>query len=395
MLREQERFLSILSDYIYNRQTLLDENINWSELIEIAKKHQLLGIIIEQASGNKIDASAKNILVNHFAQMIKVKTIQEQCLSEVEEYLNSNNIQHCIVKGSVVAKYYYQEHHRSMGDIDIIVNSNDREKVHEYLISMGFENKSRNINHEWVYMRGVCEIELHDRLIYPEVFNKSCEEKFFNNLWDHVKNNELEQNFHFLYLIYHLKKHMTSTGAGFRQFVDLCLMLKNCSELDKPLIIKYLKQTEMTEFAKVIFSFCAYWFNDKSLRFFEGDFKLGPEVMKRQTEIIFRNGVFGGNNEDNRINVSVNNLRFSKFRLISKFRVILMQLFPSYNNLIATSKYDFLRKRPYLLPFAWVYRFCINAKKGNIKSFFEKKVNFASLEQQKKREEDLEQWKII
>ena len=394
-MQEREVFLSILSDYLHNRPTCLDEGVGWSTIIDIAKRHQLTSVILEQCAKIDVDASVHQTLVSDFARLFSIRTTQERIISDITSYLEKKNTLFCVVKGSVVAQYYQQFYHRSMGDVDIVVQSDDREKLHQYFMSMGFNNKSKNLNHEWVYTKGVIAIELHDKLIYPEVFNKECEETFFNNIWRHVSQNQMEPNFHFVYLIYHLKKHLTSGGAGFRQFFDLCLMLRNCTELNKATIIEYLEEAEMIGFAKVVFSLCARWFKDESLYFFNDNPKQDAAVLEAQTDTIFRNGVFGQYNDSNKINVSVNNLRFSRFKWISKLRVILMQLFPSYHNMIATSNYAFLEHRPYLLPIAWVYRFFVNANKRRIKAFIQKKIRFASSDEQKARERDLKQWGII
>ena len=39
-------------------------------------------------------------------------------------------------------------------------------------------------------------------------------------------------------------------------------------------------------------------------------------------------------------------------RIIAKIRVV----FPSYNNLRFSPKYSFVNKKPWLLPYVWVYR---------------------------------------
>lgn len=390
---QQKAFLSILSDYIANRPTHLGDSIDWNEMLDIAKKHQLTNIIIEQCENAYIDAGMQKRMLNYFMASMAVRARQEKIIFDVTSFLNENDIPYCIVKGKPITKYYHKPEHRSMGDVDLVLKSDDREKIHDYLLSMGFENISKNINHEWVYKKGNYEIEIHDKLIYPEVFNKESEEKFFNNFWPHVKDNELEMNFHFLYLINHLKKHLTSTGAGFRQFIDLCMVLKHCPEFDKDLVIEYLKESDMYEFARVVFLLCSYWFNDETLYFFNDGLKLGDDVLESKTKTIFENGVFGQYNKENKANVSVNNLRYSRFKFVSKIRILLIQFFPSYTNMLAMSRYAFLQNRPYLLPFAWAYRAFINIK--NIKSFFEEKIKFASSAEQEKREKDLEQWNII
>ena len=394
-MQERELFLSILSDYIHGRTTCLGADVDWNVIFDISKKHQLTGIIIDQCGEMDVDEATQKMLANYFVNLLATRAKQEKNIAKIAAYLQENAIPYCVVKGSSVAKYYHQNYHRAMGDIDIVVKSEDREKVHRYMLSEGYDNKSKNINYEWVYTKGAVSVEVHDRLLYPEVFNKKCEEDFFNNIWCHVDGNEIEPNFHFLYLIYHLKKHLTSNGAGFRQFVDLAMLWKHCDALDKEAILDGLEKTEMTEFAKVIFALCAVWFEDEALNFFENGWKPEPEVLEAQTEAILQNGLFGQFNAKNKINISVNNFRSSRFKWVTKLCIILRQLFPCYHDMIATKNYAFLEHKPYLLLFAWIYRFFINVKKKKVKSFFDHKLKFASSEEQKQREKDLEQWRIL
>ena len=388
-------FLSILSDYLHNRPTQEPTDVDWRVVLDIAQKHQLTNIVMAQCANMKMDDTLQFALLQMFARILQVRTAQATFLSELCAYLDAQAKPYCVVKGSVVAEYYQQYEHRAMGDIDLLVHTEDREFVHQYLLSLGFENYSKNIHHEWVYEKKPLLIEVHDQLVYPEVFNKECEEAFFNDIWPHVSDNVLELDFHFVYLLYHMKKHLTSGGIGFKSFLDIALMIKGCPTLDCARIRAYLEKADMLDFAKVVFALCAYWFEDESLLFFDDAIVMPAEVLESKTEAIFRNGTFGQFNEDNKINVSVNNLRYSRYKWISKLRVFFQQAFPNYDNMIATSAYAFLEHRPYLLPVAWVYRFFTNAKKGKLKTFCERKINFASAEEQQEREKDLKEWKIL
>lgn len=394
-MQNRHMFLSILSDYLHDRPTQSTADVDWRAILDIARKHQLTGIVLAQCPHMKVDDALQFALINNVARNVQIRAAQAAFLAELDAYLTENNKPHCVVKGSVVAQYYQQYDHRAMGDIDILVPTEDREFMHQHLLSLGFNNHSKNIHHEWVYAKGPIVIEVHDKLVYPEVFNKECEEVFFNDIWSRVSNNVLEANFHFVYLLYHMKKHLTSGGIGFKSFLDIGLMIKGCPSLDRALIREYLQKADMLDFAQVIFALCAYWFEDESMYFFDDKMALTEDVLESKTEAVFRNGTFGQFNDENKINVSVNNLRYSRFKWISKLRVLILQLFPSYENMIATSAYAFLEGKPYLLPVAWVYRFFINMKKENLKTFRERKINFASADEQKEREKNLKEWKIL
>ncbi|NCU27417.1 hypothetical protein EOM86_11990, partial [Candidatus Nomurabacteria bacterium] len=48
------------------------------------------------------------------------------------------------------------------------------------------------------------------------------------NSFDHfIVNGRLDDSFHFVFAIYHLCKHFMNSGVGFRQFVDVAVLIKN------------------------------------------------------------------------------------------------------------------------------------------------------------------------
>lgn len=130
-----------------------------------------------------------------------------------------------VIKGPEIAEYYPVPALRTMGDVDIVVK--DRSVAHEVMIKQGFTNITKLSDREWQYYKMNMEFELHDRLVYKELINMDLQEVFFNDFWKYVENNKIDLNFHFVFLIYHLKKHFMNSGVGFRQFVDLAVLIKN------------------------------------------------------------------------------------------------------------------------------------------------------------------------
>ena len=126
-----------------------------------------------------------------------------------------------------------------MGDIDIVLSTDDRVKAHEIIQNLGYRNTVYE-DAEWEYVKNGIEIELHDKLEYEQLTEHDL---YFNDFWKYVKteNGEsyLDPNFHFLYLLLHLRKHLISFDVGFRQFMDIAVMAEfNKKILDWPWIIR-------------------------------------------------------------------------------------------------------------------------------------------------------------
>jgi len=378
-------FLSCLSDFLNERATEAQADINWETVFNYAVKHQMINIVEHQCSSFMSATAAENFKKAGKAALFYRMRI-ENTIEILTDTCKKLGIEYAFLKGPVVSQFYSVPEFRSMGDVDLAVRTEDRQKMLEALLEKGFSNKSKNDEHEWVFHYNGIEVELHDKLIYKEVFNDEKQDEFLNNMWGYVKDGKMDESFHFIYLLHHLKKHLTSQGAGFRQFFDIACVMKNCKELDKKWIFEKLKELELYNFADMCFALCNRWFDTE----FEtaGDY---DDFFEEATEKIFENGVFGFANAENRFNMAVNRENAGK----SRFSTVMSNLFPSYKAMSAMEQYAFLRKKPFLLPIAWIYRAFWGIKNGQRKRFGSKIDSmFVPKEQLDKRREEMKKWKL-
>lgn len=254
------------------------------------------------------------------------------------------------VKGISVAQYYPVPQLRTMGDCDLIVHESDKEKAKEILLSLGFEEHTGEWDDmEWHFEKQGLDFELHHRLLYDEAVNTEQEKAFADSARDYVLEHELDVNFHFVYLLIHLKKHMLNRGVGIRQFMDLAVMNKNAG-LDREQVSVFLQQAGIEKFAEVCSALCSRWF-EISLPVDTPE--ISDEFFNHATETILSNGVFGFEapvDDEKRI---LNNINKS-----GKMRSIIGHFFPSYKTCCITPKYKWINGKSYLLPLLWIYRIC-------------------------------------
>lgn len=152
--------------------------------------------------------------------------------------------------------------------------------------------------------------------------------------------------YHFVYLMTHLAKHVKGSGAGVRMILDLALMIEK-RNLDFEWIESVLKITGLTSFSNYIFAFLSQYLNcDVPM-----DYEI-PEDLSLFMEYIMEAGIFGKDGRD----MGVAALKTSKS---SKYSQIVRYIFPKAATI--SSRYTYLQKRPYLLPVAWVHRAVITA----------------------------------
>lgn len=359
MTKEQSFFLQVLSDHLNGRQTNPQENIDWSVIMTLTQNHQVNGIVYWQCKDFLPDELGKRLRNKYFSELYFYYN-REALFKQVKQAFSAAQIPFYTVKGLAVAQYYPIPALRTMGDCDIVVHTEDKEKANSVLISLGYENQSKAAK-EWVYYKNNLEFELHDHLLYDE-FGSSKSSRMFTDAsaWKETVNTtdgtryELNWSFHFAFLLLHLKKHIIHYGVGFRQFMDLAVVLQHC-DLDWAWLRETMIELELLDFALVCLALLRRWFGIVC----PVESKVLDEAFYEvSTEQIIKNGVFGFDNKTNSKNAAINTIIWRCGPLWwVRVKVLLRSAFPTYQDMRYVPYYSFVNRRPWLLPAAWIYRF--------------------------------------
>lgn len=342
MNAEQKFFLKTLEDHIREEKTSVPDSIDLELVKNYAQSHQLEPFFYYQ-TGNALFREA------YYAQII-MYDIRASVADELFGFLS--DIPFFILKGIKVAKFYPVKELRTMGDIDLLVHLEDREEVDKRLIEHGFELVDK-LTGEWEYLKNGVLIELHTALVYK--YSKSTTDrklqKYFNNCWDYYHDGELDFNFHVLFLFMHLRKHIMETGVGFRQFLDLAVLTLR-ADLDWEWIRKEAEKLDLFSFIEMVMAFNQRCFNVPSP--FSTDMIDDPFVEKA-VHIVFDDGVFGFENDDNQFNRAINEWKKTGNRF-ARTGVFFKHVLWPYEKMITMPEYSWLRGKKYLLPLAWINR---------------------------------------
>ena len=387
MTREQKAFIRILSDHLNGRKTEELGDLDWNTLLEYARSHQVTGIIYAQSKAcmppEVLCAFRHDTFVTCFLQANR-----QEALDGIGRILSEAGIAFFVIKGPLVAEMYPVPELRAMSDIDLVVHHEDREAAHELMIRAGYECAPRQSDREWQYYKNGLEIELHDRLVYKEAINEREQEKYFNDCWSHVQDGIPDWSFHLLFLVFHLRKHLMNSGAGFRQFMDLAVVTEK-AQIDQDQFQRELAATGMLDFARSCFGFLERWFGVHTELEKEPD----DEFYDSATEKIFADGIFGFDNEENKDSEVINKIRKKHFPKLGMFRMAMCRLFPSCSKLENVEPYTYLKKCRLLLPVAWVHRMIRgNIKKKEKEIFTSIRKSFTTHDSIEKRKEMLRKW---
>lgn len=364
----QKFFINILSDHLQGISTEIPDDVNWEEILKLSKSHQVEGIVYYQCK-DLMPSKIKEGFENKASATLYHYGNRKAALREVNKELDSKEISHIVVKGFRVAEYYPIPALRTMGDCDIIVHSKDMSESISIMRSLGYQGIDNNKTDSWECAKNKMAFDIHSRLVSSADFLRPEQERFFNEYDAYVVNGELEWNFHFLFLIVHLRKHFMNSGVGIRQFIDIAVLIQNCEELDWKWVEDKLAELDLLRFSQSCFYLLVQWFGVKS------PISYGPASMEhtfyeKVTEKILQNGIFGKDDAQNAGNYERNILLNSEgWLMFRRIKYFISNVFPPYSYMKTYPGCSYIDGRPYLLIFAWLHRLYYYSKRKNWNTF--------------------------
>ena len=362
MNSEQVLFLEVLKCFIHKDKINSVLEINWERLKDYSDIHQVTAIVyfmLQEFIPEKMSVQWKK----QFASQIYSAVSRETLCSNFDNILKGNR--YVYLKGVEIANLYPVKELRSMGDIDVLIPNNEKTEICMKLEAAGFQHFQ-----DWdsvsIFFKNSFEYEIHTSLVHKSLGDEKAKQ-YFSNVWNYVNDNKLDWNYHYIFLLQHLKGHMISAGVGFRQFMDIAIVTKCCS-LDWNWIKKELKKIGLYKFWLNVLAFNQRWFNvDPPINGVTVD----DEFYYEATEKIFLDGVFGKDNEDNEFN-SVS--RIQEYENVSfgraKWKNFLLKAFPDYNTMSKLPYCKYLTYSKLLLPISWIHRFGYRVKDKRHRSLF-------------------------
>ena len=367
--------LEILSAFIHNRKPCFSSDTQESKLFYFFYIQGILPILAYMDKKWDIikDENIKKELVDCYYQAIAVNLNKANMFENLSQKLSENNIPHMPVKGWYVRTLYPVPELRTFGDIDILINKQDREKTNKIFTENGYSIKD-NWEPTYSYDKGALRCEVHTELMDSDLGKGEQVITYFSDALktaekDGDERYSPQKDLHLMYLFCHLAKHLYKGGAGIRMYMDIALFLKvNSGTLDFEKIYEDSKKLHLDRFFKTVIFACSEWF-EIPLPFEINDIKQGTlDALKKYT---FGSDLFGKTRDK-----SIISLRNDESG--SKGSVLKDTLFPNAKKI--EERYKFIKGRKYLLPLAWVARGFVNLKEIPQKLKYVKKVSNANMD---------------
>lgn len=353
MNNNEKYFVSLISSYLNQDSPALPMNdIDWAEIYRLSSIHNVCAVVASQAFKLKDGYKPDDKTASLFRQQIGYTVIdaerKNKAIDFIKEFLSKNDIDFIMVKGAVLRNYYPIADFRTSSDIDVIIRDNDFKKCMNLLKVSKHNIKSYSANEISVFYNNI-HIEIHSET--------GQDNAYFNNIFNMCKSDGNEyvigKEDHLLYVMCHIIKHFNHCGAGIKMFMDIDAIIRNTENFNYNDFINLCKKLKIDTFAKSSFALCRYWFNTPVKS--ELDFTNQSQLRDLFENEIIKSGTFGFNMRnlgDFYINKAIG--KDGKNNFLSKLRAFFIFLFPPKKAL--KSRYEYLNKRPYLLPAAWFSR---------------------------------------
>ena len=154
MKSEQAYFIQILEDYIHQRPSEIPcEEINWLQIAKDAKDQSLGGIIYVQCKDFLPEGSgARQLLHQDFQSAVYTSVNGRAALRKIAVEFEKASISYLPFKGELIREYYPNPELRTMGDIDVLIQTQDRESADAIMHRLGYRKFVDN-HAVWTYLK--------------------------------------------------------------------------------------------------------------------------------------------------------------------------------------------------------------------------------------------------
>lgn len=357
-------YVNLLKCFVNGDKPHLSSEPNWENIIQLSRINSTVGIIgfVVMNNPSLVDTQLYTYLRKQCLIEVAMYSGRAERMKKLIKIMNERGIDHLLFKGFVVRNYFTIPELRSYGDIDFVIRKKDRKKSDELMMELGYK---RGCEFEPVlsYLKDNEYYEIHTDVMEVDVSDKADYKEYYQHIWEHVvkvsdHTYEFEPEFHFLYLLTHMAKHISSSGAGIRMYLDIAFFIKYFRDrIDWEWIKKELVVLSFTDYANMVLNAVENWFGIQSpiqLR------KVDDEILNDYLNFTLEGGTFGHFGRD-ASTIFLKNQNRNDIDKVSKSATMWHRLFPSADEL--KYRYSYLQGKKWLLPIAWIHRFFRGAER--------------------------------
>lgn len=339
--------IAITQCAIINDTGKLSKDFDFNAVLELMGNHGTINMLYYGLKNSETQSAEADSIFALVYQNILIDEAQNREIAKISDAFQKNGIDYALLKGSRLKYLYPSTDMRSMGDADILIKTEQYEKIREIMLALGYCEKGEGA-HDFAWICDNLYVELHKSLfgeyrdVYPEV------DEHYKNSWSlmHPTGNGSEYAFspedEFIYLFAHFTKHYKLSGIGIRHLTDLWVFHRANPDIDMQYVKEHLRQMNLLEFFENVWNTALCWFDGKEF----------DEMSEYISNEILSGGSFGTLENQVLSDFIAKEETGTGFSL--KFKRNLKYIFLPYKAMAV--KYPILNKIPIALPITWVLR---------------------------------------
>ena len=338
------------------------ENVDWPAIFTLANQQKLLPILFETV--RKTPAAEENAALfaavkQQVIGQVLNQTVRSAEFTDLYRKLRKAGLRPIVVKGQLCSRLYPLKDHRISADDDLLIPDGEFMTCHEQLLANGLTTDTPADElataDEVSYTKegSPLYIELHRHLFDSSEDAHDELNHFFTDLKPIEVDgfSTMPPHEHLLYLILHAYKHFVRSGIGLRQFCDIGLWAwEYHDEIDWQRLHDQCASVHAATFAAAAFRIARDYLGIEFDLPMPWDASIDVDPLLHDT---LCGGVYGSN-DLTRLHSSTVTLNAVKASRTGEKSSVLRTVFPKREYL--ERRYPYLKKRPYLLPVAWVQR---------------------------------------
>ena len=357
----ETQFLHIAKSAVSGGE-LPTEAVDWPAIFTLANQQKLLPILFEAV--RKTPAAGENAALfaaikQQVIGQVLNQTVRSAEFADLYGRLRDAGLHPVVVKGQLCSRLYPLRDYRISADDDLFIPEGEFFACHEALLANGLttdtpaDDLSTADEVSYTKKDSPLYIELH-RHLFDSAEDAHDE---LNHFFVGIAPVEIDgfltmpPHEHLLYLILHAYKHFVRSGIGLRQFCDIGLWARAYrDQIDWQRLHDKCASVHAATFAAAAFRIARTYLGI--------DFDLpAPWNSDVDVEPLLHDALCGGvygSNDYTRLHSSTVTLNAVKASRTGEKSSVLRTVFPKREYL--ERRYPYLKKRPYLLPMAWVQR---------------------------------------
>ena len=356
----QSNFILLLRSALVNRTASLPLDADTTAILRLAADHKLHHMILAAMPLELLPEPQKRrpALLNQVTVQVNVTTAFLRLWAEMTDA----GFHLFVIKGIVCRSLYPQPELRPSSDEDLYVSADEFEPCGAFLRERGMAPDKKHFSDYgeigWRSKDGLY-IELHRELFEGDELHELHDLFSFNTLQTEdyptpygKSVTSLPPHDHFLYLLLHAYKHFIHSGFGIRQICDIRLWAqKYNSRIDWHKLIEQCDTVRIRKFAAAVLCIARH---DLQIEFsVPEELECAPDYSQPMLKDILCGGIYGSADTDRQHSVTMTLNAVKSAKNETKYSVW-QSVFPSRETM--ENQYPYVKKRPFLLPAAWIQR---------------------------------------